>query len=237
MVQPNLICLNLGTNYTAAYQMNTKVSKLMDVTTCNFPETIIKEKRNLEYLQAMSSISQCSSESHRKCFNEFCRSEDFVEIQLVHGSSAVIDASSSKQSVPLELDVSLQWSDEKFRRQWKKILQDYKTTETKILITLVQDPMVLGNESPGKVVFAKESSGSNGIMFTSLNDDPQANCACSRFAITCAVVLAGCLAINKNMATTNYSGPPNPLTFVDRVLPGISQVCDFGLCKRLLDIN
>lgn len=73
-------------------------------------------------------------------------------------------------------------------------------------------------------------------MFTSLNDDPQANCTYSRFAITCAAVLAGCLAINKNMTTNSY-GPSNPLTFVDRVLPGISQVCDFGLCKRLLDID
>ena len=137
-----------------------------------------------------------------------------------------------------------------FQKQWRKILQQHKKSRGKILITLVHNHAGTSNESPGKTS-SKETSGATNMMFTTLSDDSHANCTCSRFAITCAVVLAGILATNvdSHSKTTNVSDQDatlvgikdgttiNPLSLVDRLLPGISQVCDFELMKRLLDIR
>ena len=116
---------------------------------------------------------------------------------------------------------------------------EYKNINSRILITLIPEPSLGGNgSSPGKNSFSNKEGtgvGSNGIMFTSLNDEPQSNCTCSRFGLTCATVLAGCLGTRTIDDRGMKYASLNPLGFVDRVLPGISQVCDYDLCKKLFD--
>lgn len=237
MIRPVSICLNLGFDCGNIYNVNTKLNKLMEVSI--YADILIKGKESIKYLQAISSISQCSYESHRSCLSYFCSTQDFIEVRLVHGS-VNSHTSTSNQPSPIELDVSVNSCDENFRAQWRKTLLQCKAIKSKLLITLVQDSSAVGNESPGKILFNKEGNGigTNGMIFTSLNDDPLSNCTCSRFALTCATVLAGYLAIDTIDGDSGKKPTPmNPLGVVDRVLPGISQLCDFDLCKKLLDLD
>ena len=232
-LKQNAICLNIGFDrsdvnlsrcFSSIYS-SCPSSTAVGPNFMTYTDVVMKEAENLEQSKSDSSLSQISSAMHHRAIAEFCSlCSELLEVRVGTGPFPNVGDGI------INLDIGFGTNEEIFARLWQTVLQqcqDCRSRGGRILISAGYDQRLSKEQG-------HPQGQTNMSLSTILADDYGVSCSCSRYTITCASLLAGLVTLMDDVPLFHLDGH-NPLTLVDRVLPGISQVCCQITARNLME--